>query len=106
MDGHIFTTASDRASAWRKAKEKSQRERDQGRGVLSRLLELLSSHLAFLPFLPSLLPSLFSFEYAQKLLHYLPQLDRAGVSVVAVGIGSVAAAKEFATLVGGFPLGT
>ena len=80
-------------------------ERDQGRGVWSRLFQLLSSRFSFHPFLP---PSLyvFSFEYAQKLLHYLPQLDRAGVSVVAVGIGSVAAAKEFATLVGGFPLGT
>ncbi|KAM3573948.1 hypothetical protein VYU27_004076 [Nannochloropsis oceanica] len=45
-----------------------------------------------------------SFEYAQKILHNLPQLDRAGVNVVAVGIGSVASAQEFATLVGGFPL--
>jgi hypothetical protein len=49
---------------------------------------------------------MFSFEYAQKLLHYLPQLDCAGVKVVAVGIGSVASAQEFAALVGGFPLGT
>lgn len=53
------------------------------------------------------LPILFSpdsFEYAQKLLHYLPELERANVNVVAVGIGTVAAAQKFASLVGGFPL--
>lgn len=68
------------------------------------LLDFLRPFIS--PFIQSLLFNMFSFEYAQKILHYLPQLDRAGVNVVAVGIGSVASAQEFATLVGGFPLGT
>ena len=44
-----------------------------------------------------------AFELGEKLLHYLPALDRAGVNVVAVGIGTVASAQEYARLTG-FPL--
>jgi hypothetical protein len=45
-----------------------------------------------------------SFEYAEKLLYYLPEIEKAGVNLVCVGIGNVDAAREFARLVGGFPL--
>jgi hypothetical protein len=36
-----------------------------------------------------------AWEYAQKLRHYLPQLQAKGASVRVVGIGGVEAAKEF-----------
>ncbi|KAG5189392.1 AhpC/TSA antioxidant enzyme-domain-containing protein [Tribonema minus] len=44
-----------------------------------------------------------AWEYAQKLRHYLPAIDDAGAEVIAVGLGTVAAAKEFASLTN-FPL--
>ena len=44
-----------------------------------------------------------SFELAQKLKHYAPELDQAKAQVVCVGIGTVDGAKEFSKLVG-FPL--
>lgn len=44
-----------------------------------------------------------SWEYAQKLRHFFPSIDDAGAEVVAVGIGSLEAAREFASLTS-FPL--
>lgn len=44
-----------------------------------------------------------TFEFGEKLLHYLPQLDKAGVQLVAVTIGSPENARAFAELTG-FPL--
>lgn len=44
-----------------------------------------------------------SWEYAQKLRHYLPQIDDAGVGVVGVSLGTVDAAKDFCAETG-FPL--
>ena len=42
-------------------------------------------------------------EYAQKLRHYLPQIDDAGVEVVGVSLGTVDAARDFCGETG-FPL--
>lgn len=42
-------------------------------------------------------------EYAQKLRHYLPQIDDAGVEVVGVSLGTVEAARDFCGETG-FPL--
>lgn len=42
-------------------------------------------------------------EYAQKLRHYLPQMDDAGVEVVGVSLGTVDAARYFCSETG-FPL--
>ena len=42
-------------------------------------------------------------EYAQKLRHYLPQIDDAGVGVVGVSLGTVDAARFFCAETG-FPL--
>lgn len=44
-----------------------------------------------------------SWEYAQKLRHYLPQIDDAGVEVVGVSLGTVEAARDFCGETG-FPL--
>ncbi|CAM9256906.1 unnamed protein product [Ascophyllum nodosum] len=44
-----------------------------------------------------------SWEYAQKLRHYLPQIDDAGVGVVGVSLGTVDAARFFCAETG-FPL--
>ncbi|CBJ48830.1 conserved unknown protein [Ectocarpus siliculosus] len=44
-----------------------------------------------------------SWEYAQKLRHYLPQIDDAGVGVVGVSLGTVDAARDFCAETG-FPL--
>jgi len=45
-----------------------------------------------------------SWELAQKLVDRLPELREAGVEVVAIGIGSLAAARKFCTSTG-FPMG-
>lgn len=42
-------------------------------------------------------------EYAQKLRHYFPKIDDAGVEVVGVSLGTVDAAKDFCSETG-FPL--
>lgn len=42
-------------------------------------------------------------EYAQKLRHYFPKIDDAGVGVVGVSLGTVDAAKDFCAETG-FPL--
>lgn len=42
-------------------------------------------------------------EYAQKLRHYMPQIDDAGVEVVGVSMGTVDAARDFCAETG-FPL--
>lgn len=42
-------------------------------------------------------------EYAQRLRHYLPQIDDAGVEVVGVSLGTVDAARYFCAETG-FPL--
>jgi peroxiredoxin len=44
-----------------------------------------------------------AFEYAQQLRHYLPAIDDAGADLVAVTIGTVEAAREFASITR-FPL--
>ncbi|CAN0024828.1 unnamed protein product, partial [Discosporangium mesarthrocarpum] len=46
-----------------------------------------------------------SWEYAQKLRHYLPRIDDAGVNLVGVSMGTVAAARDFCAETG-FPLGS
>lgn len=42
-------------------------------------------------------------EYAQKLRHYFPKIDDAGIGVVGVSLGTVDAAKDFCAETG-FPL--
>lgn len=44
-----------------------------------------------------------TFEFSEKLLHFLPQLDKAGVQLVAVVIGSPDNARAFSEL-SGFPV--
>ncbi|CAM9281282.1 unnamed protein product, partial [Choristocarpus tenellus] len=44
-----------------------------------------------------------SWEYAQKLRHYLPKIDDSGVNLVGVSMGTITAAKDFCAETG-FPL--
>lgn len=45
-----------------------------------------------------------SFEYAEKLLYYMPRFEASKVEVVGIGIGTTNAGAEFARLTG-FPIG-